>query len=444
MRALRPATLIGAMLLAGVVLNGIEPFLLRVGALEPDAYERAWSGLCGPAGITRAPLGLGARCNAYPDVRLQPLLWPENRARSTAHTLESSRLGRVLKLAKDACILVALGVAAWSAWRARRLPAIRARWPLAAHAALVALHSGLGLARGEVLPVLSGLRSFEILPLALLLPPLLAASLCGALTRWVTAGLVVQLPLLAVEALRSLPVQKVAPVLNLPWRLSGSLVMPNSLGVFAATALFFVLTFESARSWRIAATVAALACVAASGSGAGWVVLTAVAAWWLWSRGGVTARAAAVTVLLAMGVALPLLALRADVYDSLLARGEALRAAAAGRPAELLFGGALGAGTTTLATLDRAGDLGQYRRWWAGDSGLAALLAQAGVLGLLLAGCALAQSWRRDPPSRSVLLAVGLSALVIPVLDLFPVNLLLALVLGRSPAEVAAPNLGVT
>lgn len=350
-----------------------------------------------------------------------------------------------MKLAKDACLLVGVLLAACT-WRDRSHGLLlEARWPLLALGALVLVHSVLGIARGDALPVLAGLRSYEALPMAVLLAPLVAAPLCVALTRWVAAALLVQLPFLVVEAIRSLPVQKVAPVLYLPWRLSGSLVMPNSLGVFAAAGLVFVLAFEPSRRWRAASVVAALACIAAAGSGAGWVLLSAAGAWWLWRRGGAFARVGALCMPLAVVGLLPWLVLRLDVHDSIRARMDSMKAAAAMRPSELILGGAAGAGATTLGTVDPSSPSGMAGRWWwAGDSGVAALLAQTGIVGLLLAGLAVSLAWRAEAALRPFLLVTSLAAFVLPILDLFPVNLLLALVLARVPAGDAAPNAGVT
>lgn len=436
---------VGAAILAAILLNGAESFLLRVGAVEREKYEAAWVSLCAEAGVERSPYGLGARCAPAPRGALLPVLWPRVRAAATAHTLKTSGTGVVLKLAKDACLLALGVVSAALFWRGRDRVPLLGRLPLIGLGALLALHAAAGLLRGETLPVLAGLRSFEVLPIAILLPPLVAISRCDGLVRWVTISLVSQVPLLVVEAVRSLPVQKVAPLMNLPWRLSGSLVMPNALGVFGAVGLVFVLVFERSPVWKWMATAAALVCVAASGSGAGWVLLAAAGLWKAWTGGRGTRRAGALVVSALVLALLPRLVIRPDVYDSLRARAESLASAATRPFGELLVGGALGAGTTTVVTVDSAGPYSYGGRWWwAGDSGVAALLAQAGVVGLVLALLALAAAWRTDRRGRPILLTIALAAFVIPVLDLFPVNLLLAIVLARVPAGDVPPNPGVT
>lgn len=424
---------LGLGLLLGTLLNGIEPFLLRVGVLETEKFEAAWIPLCGPAGLSRAPFGLGARCATPPRDELLPVLWPDVRAAATSHTLRSSGPGKVLKLAKDACI-IALAIS--SAWLFLRRPdrvQLRNRLPLIGLGAFVIGQSALGLARGEIVPVLSGLRSFQALPIALLLPPVVATSLSEGLARWVAATVALQVPLLLVEALRSLPVQKVFPFLFLPWRLSGSLVNPNSLGVFAVVGLAFVLCFERAPRWRALAVSASILCVAAAGSGAGWVALALVGSWQLWAIRGAVARTLAVTCIVGAVALLPRLTARQDVFESLQARSRAFRGLGASGIPGLLFGNALGTGTTTLATVDPGSPLGPRGKWaWAGESAAAALVSQTGLLGLCMTVAALSVAFGRDPSARLVISVSAACGLVAPLLDTFPANLLIALVLGRA------------
>lgn len=427
---------LGLGLLLATLLNGIEPFLLRVGVREAAKYEAAWTPLCGSAGLSRAPFGLGARCATPPHGERLPVLWPDVRAAATSHTLRSSGPGKALKLAKDACT-IALAIS--SAWLFLRRPdrgQLRIRLPLICLGALVLGQAALGLARGELVPVLSGLRSFQVLPIALLLPPVVATSLSEGLARWVGATIVLQVPLLIVEALRSLPVQKVSPVLLLPWRLSGSLVNPNSLGVFAAVGLAFVLCFERSPRWRAFTVAAAALCVAAAGSGAGWVALALIGSWQLWASRSVVARTLAVACILGAVALLPQLTARRDVFESLRARTQVFRGLEAGGIPGLLLGNALGTGTTTLATVDPMSPLGPRGRWaWAGESAVAAMISQTGLLGLCMAVAALYVAIGRDPSARLVIAVSAACGLVAPLLDTFPPNLLIALVLGRVRAE---------
>lgn len=428
-------SVLGLGLLLAALLNGIEPFLLRVGALEAGKYEAAWVPLCGPAGVSRSPLGLGARCATLPGGGLLPVLWPEVRAAATAHTLRSSGPGKAMKLAKDACSIALVVSSAWLFLRRPEGVPLRLRLPLFGLGALVLAQGAAGFSRGETVAVLSGLRSFQVLPIAILLPPVAATSLAEKLARWVGVTIVLQVPLLVVEAIRSLPVQKVSAFLFLPWRLSGSLVNPNALGVFAVVALAFVLSFERSPRWRALAVVGATLCVAAAGSGAGWVALALVGSSRLWARRTALGRSVAVACVLGTVALLPHLTVRPDVFESLEARSIIVRGIAATGPTGALFGSALGSGTTTLASAEPSSPLGPRGPLaWAGESAVAALVAQTGLLGLLLAVMALAVSFWRDPTARLVITVAAACGLVAPLLDSFPSNLLLALALARTDA----------
>lgn len=420
-----------AVLLVGV-LNGIGPFLRRVGLADRARYEAFWQVHTGPSGFTTAPFGLGRRCVVHRPVE-EGGAAIEGGGPAALFVLEVAPWERPLKVLKD---LLALAVAAAAGAAALR-GAIAVTAPsraLVAFAVLVAAHAVTGLARGEAAMTVAGLRGFEFLAVALAAGTL-ADGLLRRLVPWLVALLVLQVALAPLELLRGIPVQGHMGLFGALFarRAAGTFVMPNTLGVFAAAATGLAATLGATSRVRALAWGAGCLAVALAGSATGLLGLGAAGAIALWqgrSRRAPLAPAAGLAVLLAAsGIAL--VWQRSDVADSLASRGNALAAVFARPAAQIALGSGLGAGTSASQQLGPIlGDLAPAPAATGGESALAALLGQTGLVGLGLAGVVLSLAWARRPELRPFLAAIALSSLTLGVTEAFPLGLLCGLALA--------------
>lgn len=432
-RRLRLASWLGAAILAVGALNGLWPWLKRVGFAERARYEAFWEVHTGPEGFTRAPFGIGRRCVTHRRIEDGGAPWAGG-GPAARYVTEVTRAQVPVKALKD-LLFVALVAASLAAWRTGAAPPPAARaWPAVALAALVAAHAGLSLAQGEAGMTLAGLRSFGFLGLALAAGWASREAL-ERLVPWLVALLALQALLAPVEWLRGVPVQGHVFFLGeyFPRRAAGTFGMPNTLGVFAAAVAALAEGLAAPRRWRLAAWLLAGGVVVAAGSGTGLVLLAAT---------GLAAAAAREGrrrwILLAglgaacAGAAALLLRTRADVLDSLAGRFGGLATVLSGGAAEVLLGRGLGLGTTAGSRLLAGGAGTDAERLLAGasDSAATAIVLQAGLAGLALYAAALGlAAWRRAE-LRPLLLCLALASTTLSVTEAFPLNVLLGLALA--------------
>ncbi len=427
---------LGLALLATGLLNGAGTYLRRTGLIERNLYERFWDLHTGPSGFTTAPLGLGRRCVVHRSVE-DGGANPAGGGPPARYVLAVRPWEVPAKAAKDLLVvaLLAVSVVAWRRGGGRLSLPEKAAWPLLALAALVAWQAAAGLLRGDPLMVLAGLRSFGFLAIALT-----AAWMGGETFRrlvpWLVGLLAIQLFLAPLELLRGIPVQGHLYAFGefFPRRASGTFVMPNSLGVFAASVVALAAGFGASAGVKRLAWVLGGLVVVVSGSATGLVMLAAVGvAQVLFVHRPVRwGRLAALGVLTAAaGFALYLG--RPDVLDSAAARVRAMRTVLDGPLPDVLFGRGIGLGTN--ASFQSPVGIGNIlpaagNPAIGGDSAVSSLLLQTGVVGAALFFAALALAWKRCPAARPLVLALGLATLMLNVPEAFPVNILLGLSLG--------------
>lgn len=422
-----------ALLLAGL-LNGIVPWLRRTGLVETGLYESFWTRHTAPAGVTRAPFGLGRRCVLHRATDDGRAIASGGAAARYVFAIRPWELP--FKVLKDLLLLVltAGSLLAWLRGRSRLVP-LSASWPALFLALFVAGQATAGLLRGAPLPTLAGLRGFAFLGVALA-AGWITSDLLRRLLPWLLVLLAAQLLLAPLELLRGVPVQGHLRLFGESFarRAMGTFVMPNSLGVFAACVVALAAGFGATARQRSLAWTLGLVVVLASGSATGLVLLAAVGAWQALAaprRPGVRAPAALGAALVA--IALLLLHGRSDVLDSLSGRLHSLGALLDAPALHLLLGRQLGLGTNAAGQLHAgiASDLPAPETPFLGaESAVSALVLQTGLVGLALFAAALALAWARVPPARPLLLALGAACLTLGVTEAFPMNLLLGVVLA--------------
>jgi len=436
------ASWLGLALLVVGLLNGIGPFLRRVGIVERTRYEAFWEVHTGPSGFTTAPFGLGRRCVTHRPVEEGGAVI-EGGGPPALYVFDVRPWEVPLKALKDLLALAVVAGALAARFRGFAAPP-RPSWPLAGLAALVAAQAAAGLLGGGAAGTAAGLRSFEPLAVALAAGSV-AGRLLPRLVPWLVGLLAVQVALAPIELLRGIPVQGHMALFGelFARRAAGTFVMPNTLGVFAAAVAALAATLGASRRVRACAWVAGGLAVVASGSATGLVGLGAAGA--VAAGQAVRRRRAFLPVAglaaFALAAGLALVSGRPDVVDSAASRASALGRAFSGPVRTLVVGRGLGAGTNAERQLrwlpggeERAAGPG------AGDSAVAALLAQTGLAGLACGAAALALAWARRRELRPFLAVVALSGLTLGVAEAFPLGLLLGLALGPDPVREEEPG----
>lgn len=436
------AAWLGLALFATGLLNGAGPYLRRTGLIERDLYEKFWDLHTGPSGFTTAPLGLGRRCVVHRPVE-DGGADPAGGGPPARYVFAVRSWEVPAKAAKDLLVLALLAVsfAAWRRGGGRLSLPEMATWPLLALAALVAWQAAAGLLRGDPMAVLAGLRSFGFLAIALT-AAWVRIETFQRVVPWLVGLLAIQLFLAPLELLRGIPVQGHLYAFGefFPRRASGTFVMPNSLGVFAASVVALAAGFGAGAGVRKLAWVLGGLVVVVSGSATGLVMLAAVgvAQALFVDRPVRWGRLAALGVLTAAaGFALYLG--RPDVLDSAAARVQAMGTVLEGPLPDVVFGRGIGLGTNASfqahvglgINLPAAGNpaIG-------GDSAVSSLVLQTGVVGASLFFAALGFAWRRCPAARPLVGALALAVLALNVPEAFPSSILLGLVLRVAAKRV--------
>jgi hypothetical protein len=442
------ATWVAVALLVAALCNGANVYLKRTGFIEGEAYRAYWSAHCEHMGPANARTSAEPRCCSrftHEEIALhRTSAIADLEDERTRYLFEVSTSERVLKLVKD---LLGLALIAFSvlfiAKRAVPVPTLRDNGPVCLLLGYVAIEFLVSLVLNGTLVAAAGLRTFMFAVIALLAQ--WVAPHIGAVARYVGVLLVVQALLLPVELFRGIHSYGEWSPLYLAERASGTLVHPNSLGIFAVTSLAFCYAFTRDRAWLAAIGVAALATVLCSGSGTGIVCAVLLFFVVLNDRIGEGRRAvvaiSAVLVCAVAVLALPVLTGREWILDSLLAERGRLRALvtlfAERGLLETLFGSGLGTGGVLALQLQDQANLERLdaARLVASkftDSTLTGLIVEIGVLGAAMFYGALAWAGLRDQAARPFYWVVALGSLTINVTTLFPLNFLIGLAWAHS------------
>jgi len=409
-----------ALLLLVCLLNG-TPFLIgRIGLLDPTTYQADRQRFCPSSG---PPFGLVSAC---PPV--QPAADPELHDGFERLNLERLHtppgywgLLKVLRLLLLlGCPLLVLWGMVQGRWPAPGWRALIPALPLLTSSALVLLVS---LPQAPLTALQSILRSMAWLPLLTLAGPTSQRPVLAQLAKAMALLILVQMPLMLLEAKWGLPMsfgppsaQLAQASVGLPSRLVGTFILPNILGAAVVCLLSFCMAYLPQRRALMPLSMATLSIVMLARSGTGlliWVVLVAFWANRAW-RPHPALKLIGLTLLAPIALALPLLLGRSDLWQSVSGRLSMLNSALSSSSSwQLLFGQGLLHGRAT-------------------ESLPAQLLLEGGLFALVAFYSLLAWAWFHDSQARPFLLAVSLSSLTLTIGQLFPINFLLALSLNRS------------
>ncbi|MCX5969657.1 MAG: hypothetical protein NTV57_18890 [Cyanobacteria bacterium] len=420
----RLGRLLALLLLVASLANGAPFLLARIGLIAPEAYQRDRQAFCPQAG---PPAGLVSACSprrvspASSGVLERLSLERLHRSPPAWAWLKTARLLILLGLPLAVLPAMLLGRWSWPLWSCL-LPAL----PLLAS---VGFSIALSLPQAPLTALLPALRSQLWLPLLLLAGPASRPAVLARLAQAMAALLLLQLPLMLVEAVRGLPMsfgpaaaQFAQASLGLPTRLVGSFIQPNSLGVALAALLGFCIAYLPNRRLLPPLALLALPPLLLARSATGLLSWAVVMLFWT-CRGRRLPRTARLSLLLLLVpfvAALPLILGRLDLWQSLTGRIRRVSFLLhSSHPGQWLLGHGLlsSSPTDSLPTL---------------------LLLQGGLLALLAFYGLLLWVWRRDHRLRPFLLAVLLGGFTLPLTELFPVNALLALSLNSALCRATA------
>lgn len=423
-------------LVAVALANGATAYLKRVGLLDRAAYNHYVSIYCDPPTLPcscmRDPTGANASSDDSKESVNASL--PSRRYVYEVHGYE-----RVLKPLKDGLLAAffAISLALIGMGRATR-PAVARLIPLAPLSLSIAVGLVIALGIWGMTMAALGLRSFAFLGVAILGGWI--ANQLASVARALVVLLAAQVALVLVEFWIGIPLR----YCDLGFRAAGTLVVANSLGVFAAVAFAFCCVFATSRRAIVGAMLCTLALLWSSFSGTGIVCLIGLCAYYLYLRvkqnWRVSLCIASIFVVPLLIWKLPEITQRPELYASVTGEegrlGNLLKIASQANPAQFVFGHGLGFGSnasiTALKDAPTALPLMSTGEKFAADSTVTVLFIQLGVVGILCFYGLLVWAFLRDKRARPFYLVTGIASLAIIVTELFPVNLLLGLTLAHT------------
>ncbi len=454
------ARLLGIALILVTVFNGAGSYLRKTGFVDHNAYLAFWKIHCKPVALLSSSENGASRCCVdAPQKMLPGQRAIEREYASYVYDVPNSEV--VFKRLKDVLGLVLFSLSAYLiVIRSSVLPSLQAVWPIAILFSYVCLGFLVSLVHHDALAAGAGLmRLLMFLSLGLIgawLAPYMAffASCVGAL-------LALELALIPFEMWRSIHLHEHFSLLFLAARTSGTLVLPNSMGIFAVASLAFYYAFSQTRTYLVLLSIVTLGLVLASASATGFVCILVLLFFIAIQHAHGRKRAILLCVILILSIAaiylLPEITGRPRVFWSIL--GSAGRIASLSHAVtdptllQLLFGRGLDVNPLLVSGI--VGDMGSKVSADAmrlvaltTESTITALIVQIGVLGALIFYAVLFWAAVRDHTARLFYLIVAVCSLTINIIGLFPVNLLLGLALAHSvwrgrPALLADPLVAV-
>jgi hypothetical protein len=427
-------------LLVAAICNGASFYLKRTGVLEHEAYLEYWTHHCAARQMSHE-----RQCSAYtsPEKIAARLLLPalESPDAEFRYLYALSDFERPLKLAKDLFWAALIAISLFLLSRAATpLRALGQAGPVMGLAAYSAVSFAASVALNGALIAFAGAR-FLMIPALAIVGRWIAPHM-RVVAHAVGWLLVIQLLLVPFELWRGLHLFREWSPWSLAARVTGSMVQPNSLGIFAVTGLAFFYCFGR-RAWFWPMALVSLALVFFTRSGTGifgiGMVLFIVAVQSVDAAKRKRAIAAGALLFALAVLLLPQLTGRPDIFGSIGSGGRmsALHSALFERPpAQVLLGSGLGVHTNLALSLTGHTGMGVTGigslTTMPTDSALIGLVIQIGVLGTLAFYGALLWTAVRDPIARAFYYAVALCSLTINLTELFPVNVLLGLAWAHS------------
>jgi hypothetical protein len=429
----KAARILALALFVATLANGAYGYLARLGLLDHAQYEQIVDTYCGGTQGVSGPLAISCRC-----LRTQ---WgvDYSNAPSPVYLYHSEGYRFAFKLAKESVFAGLLGYSLLALRRWRPVQPVRRAWPLFAFLALLVIGVLRTALAGNPLFAAMGSRPFEFAAIAL--TAAWSSAYLGMVSRPLAGLLFVEAALVGLEMLFGLPIRTCPN----SFRAAGTLVLPNSLGVFVAMLLAFAASFRPRVARNPWCWLAAVWLAIASGSGAATLLLFVLACWLAIHRippaRRVMATAGAALLAGVLYLALPVLTQRPQIFDSLFAEGgradKALIVLREASPLQAITGSGIGPGSNASVNLASASSA-RVREAFASielffpDSTVIMLLMPLGLLGVASWFAMLGWGFLRDRRARPFYLVAALASLVINLPELFPVNLLLGIALAHT------------
>jgi hypothetical protein len=428
----KAAWILALVLFVATLANGAYGYLARLGILDHAQYEQIVDTYCGGTRDVSGPLAISCRCLRTEwgvDYSVAP---------SPVYLYHSEGYRFAFKLAKEVLFAGLLAYSLLALRRWRPVQPLRRAWPLLAFIALLVVGVLRTALAGNPLFAAMGSRPFEFAAIAA--TAVWASAYLGIVSRPLAWLLFVEAALVCLEMLFGMPIRTCPN----SFRAAGTLVLPNSLGVFVAMLMAFAAAFRPRVARNPWCWAAAIWLAVASGSGAATLLLFVLACWMAIQRlphaRRVTATAGAALVAGVLYLALPILTQRPQIYDSLFAEGgrveKALTVLREASQLQAIAGSGIGPGSNAAVNLASASSA-RVREAFGSieffpDSTVIMLLIPLGLLGVASWFALLAWGFVRDRRARPFYLIAALASLVINLPELFPANLLLGLALAHT------------
>jgi hypothetical protein len=296
--------------------------------------------------------------------------------------------------------------------------------------------------------IVGGMRTFSFLFVALMGTWFIGKSNMNYLAYCVGVLLAIQMMTVIAELIYGLPfhgqVCLFSESLIFPARMTGTFVLPNSLGVFSVIALAFYHAFSKSRKYLGWLIVSAVVLVLVSGSATG--ILSILIFLSILSVSQYRGRYRSVIAGLLIGSIsivfffLPALVGRDDLFDSIFSEkgriGTLQNVISSNNVAENIFGKGLGYGTNIMLNVferDSGDNLQAHGQFvYESDSTITQLLSQVGVIGMVLFYAILFVAMIRDRRASIFYIMIMITSSVMVIPELFPVNFLLGIALAHS------------
>ncbi len=427
---------IGVLLCVAVVANGATFWLKRTGWLEPDAYHAHR--------VQKSNFRVSSRLDpAYAEVQ-------------SFHRREMRRLYAVsgaqtiTKLVKYGLVVLIVGVSLWVGWRAGYRPVVSRQPLLLGFTASVVLAALVSWLRFGGLLLVPGLRLFAFVAVPLSVTHLASTRSLALLSNYLIGLVYLQLILTIPEITRGLDIFSGTGLLPVPGdRVTGAFLQPTTLGLFCVIALLFYVCFGNPPPrMRFVTVVAGGIVVIAAGSASALLLFLLVIGYAYAPEGGRWCRCrwrlpVFVVIGLMMLLALPWLTARPDVFASMFGRVLWMQRyfSEATGPMTVLFGEGLGIGTNVAVhwfryAMEHGAEVPLSALRGGSNSTAQCLVSQIGVVGCVGFYALLAHGAWSDTRARPVYVVIGIASLTTNVIEFFPVNVLLGLLLAHSAATV--------
>ncbi len=423
---------IGMVLCVAAVTNGATFWSKRIGWLEPGAYQDYL--------VEKSSFRVTSRLDpAYTAAQTF-----QQRAMSRLYAVTGTQT--ITKLIKYGVALLVIGVSLWTGWRDGQRPAAWTQPAFLGFTALVLLAALVSWLRFGGLLLVPGVLTFTFLAVALSVTWLASSKSLALLSKYLIGLVFLQLILMPFEIMWGLDIFTGRGLSLLPGdRVTGTFLQPTTLGLFCVIALMFYVCFANPPPRMQAITVVASGIVIIASASASALLLYLLAVGYIIATAGRfkhRPRVAGIVVIGAMGlVALPWLTGRPEVFTSMFGRilGIQLLLSEAPGPVTVLFGEGLGVGTNAAVhwlrhVVDHGAAVPILVLRGGGNSTVQSLINQIGVVGCLgFYGLLACGAWS-DIRARPLYAVIGIASLVTNVIEFFPVNGLLGLLLAHSAA----------